>query len=145
MATRTKKKTQETLDLSKEQYFYGVGRRKTSTARAKYYPINEPLKIFVNKKALEAYFPEIFRKNIESIISSVSLKTGIIYLFINGGGLSAQAQAARLAIAKALLKKDEAYRPLLRSLDYLTTDIRIVEPKKAGLRKARKREQWSKR
>ena len=105
MATRTKKKTQETLDLSKAQYFYGVGRRKTSTARAKYYPINEPLKVFVNKKALEAYFPEIFRKNVESIISSVSLKTGIIYLFINGGGLSAQAQAARLAIAKLCLKK----------------------------------------
>ncbi len=142
---RTKKKTQEAVDLTKEKYFYGVGRRKTATARAKYYMVNESLKITVNKQALEEYFPEIFRKNVDSIVSAASLKTGVINLFINGGGLSAQAQAARLAIAKALVKANEDYRPLLRSLGYLTTDIRIVEPKKAGLRKARKREQWSKR
>ncbi len=142
---RTKKKAQEAIDLTKEKYFYGVGRRKTATARAKYYMVNEPLKITVNKQALEKYFPEIFRKNVDSIVSATSLKTGVINLFINGGGLSAQAQAARLAIAKALVKANEDYRPLLRSLGYLTTDIRIVEPKKAGLRKARKREQWSKR
>ncbi len=145
MAEKKATKT-STKDISKDKpYFYGCGRRKTSTARAKYYVSDEPLKITVNKKAFETYFPELFRKNVEALLTNIGIKSGNIDFFINGGGLSAQSQAARLALAKALLAKDEGYRPILRSFGYLTTDIRIVEPKKAGLRKARKREQWSKR
>jgi small subunit ribosomal protein S9 len=128
-----------------EKYYYGSGKRKNSTARAKYYVSNEPLQITVNGKAFEDYFPELFRKNIELLVTSIGLKTGQIHFFINGGGPSGQSQAARLALAKALTAQDEGYRPILRSYGYLTTDIRIVEPKKSGLRKARKREQWSKR
>ncbi len=144
MANMANKKTTKTSTKDKP-YFYGCGRRKTSTARAKYYISDEPLKITVNKRAFETYFPELFRKNIEILVANVGIKSGNIDFFINGGGLSSQSQAARLALAKALLAKDEGYKPILRSFGYLTTDIRIVEPKKAGLRKARKREQWSKR
>jgi small subunit ribosomal protein S9 len=134
-----------TKSKSSEKYYYGSGKRKNSTARAKYYPSNETLKISVNGKEFTTYFPEIFRKNIEILITGAGLKTGQIHFFIQGGGLSGQSQAARLALAKALVAQDEGYRPIMRSYGYLTTDIRIVEPKKSGLRKARKREQWSKR
>lgn len=137
------KKTSKTK--SDKKYYYGSGKRKNSTARAKYYPSNDSIKIQVNKRDFSEYFPETFRKYFENLVTNMGLKTGKIDLFINGGGLSGQSQAARLALAKALVAQDEGYRPTLRSYGYLTTDIRIVEPKKAGLRKARKREQWSKR
>lgn len=139
------KTSTSTKTKSAESYHYGCGRRKTATARAKYYPSNEPLDIRVNGEDISQCFPEFYRKYFDVLVQNVGLKTGRVDLFIKGGGLSAQAQAARLALAKALVAQDEAYRPILRSYGYLTTDIRIVEPKKAGLRKARKREQWSKR
>ncbi len=139
--------TEKTTSKSKktEKYNYGSGKRKDSTARAKYYPSGDLLKMTVNGKTFEQYFPEIFRKNVEVLLTNVGLKNGQIHFFISGGGMSGQSQAARLALAKALVTSDEGYRPILRSYGYLTTDIRIVEPKKSGLRKARKREQWSKR
>ena len=134
-----------TKTKSEEKYYYGSGKRKNSTARAKYYLSNEPIKIQVNKREFTEYFPETFRKYFDNLVTNMGLKTGRVDLFISGGGMSGQSQAARLALAKALVAQDEAYRPTLRSYGYLTTDIRIVEPKKAGFRKARKREQWSKR
>ena len=99
----------------------------------------------IDNKEYATYFPELMRKYIDTLITNIGLKTGQIHFFINGGGSSGQAQAARLALAKALVDHDDGYRAVLRSYGYLTTDIRIVEPKKSGLRKARKREQWSKR
>jgi small subunit ribosomal protein S9 len=129
----------------KQQYFYGVGRRKASTARAKYYPSTSPLVITVNKRKLEDYFEAHFLKVITDALENLSIKEGTFNLFINGGGVSGQAGAGQLAIAKALIKFDENLRPRAKQFKYLTTDIRKVLPKRPGLRKARKTEQWSKR
>lgn len=132
-------------DASKERYFYGVGRRKSSTARSKFFPSNEPIEILVNGKKVHQYFPDFFVKTITNALTDVGVTSGKFLLFIKGGGLSGQAQAARLAIAKSLVTFDENLRTVLRMHGYLTTDIRKVLPKRTGLRKNRKREQWSKR
>jgi small subunit ribosomal protein S9 len=127
------------------QYFYGVGRRKSSTARAKYFPSSSELVIEVNKKPLATFFHDFYAKTVTNAVTQIGISTGKIELYINGGGTSGQVEAARLAIAKALLKQDENLRTVLRMFGYLTTDIRKVLSKKTGLRKNRKREQWSKR
>lgn len=128
------------------KYHYGVGRRKRSVARAKYFPSASEMKITINgTKDIAVYFSDFYHKTVTNMLSIIGLDKGEIHLFINGGGIKGQAEAARLAIAKALLQLDEAYRPALRAGGYLTTDIRIVLPKRPGLRKARKAEQWSKR
>jgi small subunit ribosomal protein S9 len=128
-----------------EKYFYGVGRRKRSTARAKYYPGTKTLAITVNGKELTEYFQDYYAKVISNACQQIGVTAGNIALFVRGGGITGQAEAARLAISKALLKNDEGFRPLLRMHGLLTTDIRKVLPKRAGFRKNRKKEQWSKR
>jgi small subunit ribosomal protein S9 len=135
-ATKTSKPT--------GKYFYGVGRRKACTARAKIYPGNG-FKIIVDGKDAQEYFPQFYFQVIDNMLTNVGYRQGEVHLFVRGGGVMAQAEAARLAIAKALLKIDEGFRPVLRMYGYLTTDNRKVLPKRPGLRKARKREQWSKR
>jgi small subunit ribosomal protein S9 len=127
------------------KYFYGVGRRKASTARAKYFPIGGDLDISVNKRKLADYFHDFYKQTILSSLNNMGISAGKIELYIKGGGTMGQAEAARLAIAKALLAQDEGFRPVLRSFGYISTDIRKVLSKRPGLRKARKREQWSKR
>ena len=134
-----------TSKIAETKYFYGVGRRKSATARAKFYPIEGEVEILVNKQPLSEYFEDYFTKTILNAVANIGIASGQIHLFINGGGVSGQAEAARLAISKAILKFDENYRVILRLHGYLTTDIRKVLSKKTGLRKARKREQWSKR
>jgi small subunit ribosomal protein S9 len=137
-------KTSNPID-AENKYFYGVGRRKSATARAKFYQGTKELQVLVNKKPIAEYFESYFAKTILNAIANIGILTGDIHFFINGGGISGQAEAARLAISKAVLKSDESYRTILRMHGYLTTDIRKVLSKKTGLRKARKREQWSKR
>jgi small subunit ribosomal protein S9 len=132
-------------DMSQSKYFYGVGRRKASTARAKYYPGDTELEVMVNKKSINQYFQDLYRQIISEAINTIGIRTGRIEFFINGGGIKGQAEAGRLALAKALLVQDEGFRPILRIHKYLTTDNRKVQSKRPGLRKARKREQWSKR
>jgi small subunit ribosomal protein S9 len=132
-------------NITNIRYFYGVGRRKASTARAKYYPTEEELEIKVNKRVFTEYFPEHFTKVILEALKNLSITTGVVHFFINGGGISGQADAARLAVSKALVLQNPELRPVAKTYKYLTTDIRKVLPKRPGLRKARKREQWSKR
>jgi small subunit ribosomal protein S9 len=127
------------------RYYYGVGRRKTSTARAKYYPSEAELTITINKKDAKAVLPEYYYQTLTNMFTNISQTTGNIDLFINGGGVNGMVEAARLAIAKALVLQDESKKAVLRQFGYLTTDIRQVLPKRPGLRKARKAEQWSKR
>ena len=127
-------------------YHYGAGKRKAATARAKYYPSTEALAIMVNKQEAKIYFPDYYLKTITEATKNMGIFTGELHFFVNGGGVSAQSEACRLAFAKSLVKMDdEMYRRTARSFGYMTTDIRMVAPKMAGLRKNRKREQWSKR
>ena len=126
------------------KYYYGLGRRKRASVRAKYYD-SEVLEVTVNGKNAKDYFTSFYYDTLEAMFSNIGLKNGKIHLFCNGGGLTGQSEAARLAIAKALLKKNEEIRPTLRQFNYLSTDNRKVLPKRPGLKKARKARQWVKR
>jgi small subunit ribosomal protein S9 len=127
------------------KYFYGVGRRKRSTARAKYYPNSQEVIILVNQKPLDKYFEDYFQKTILVALKNLGVSSGVFHTFVSGGGIKGQAEAIRLAITKSLVTYDEGFRVIARMHKYLTTDPRKVAPKLPGLRKNRKREQWSKR
>jgi small subunit ribosomal protein S9 len=128
----------------KSQYFYGVGRRKSSSVRAKYFD-SEKLELEVNGKSAQTYFTDYYYQILLGMLSNIGVKTGKIEFYAHGGGIMGQSEAARLALAKALALKDPELRSLLRQFGYLTTDIRKVLPKRSGLKKARKARQWVKR
>ncbi|MCS7228739.1 MAG: 30S ribosomal protein S9 [Candidatus Kryptonium sp.] len=122
-----------------------VGRRKTSVARVRLLPGTG--KIIVNKRDFENYFPiESHRVDIiQPLVVTNTLGQFDVIANVKGGGLTGQAGAIRLGIARALLKVDETYRKILRQYGLLTRDPRMVERKKYGQPKARKRFQFSKR
>ena len=125
--------------------YYGTGRRKTSTARV--YLRNGSGSITVNKRPLDTYFGRqvarmIVRQPLE--VAEVVDKFDI-QISVAGGGSFGQAGAIRHGITRALLEYDESLRPTLRQAGFVTRDAREVERKKVGLRKARKKPQFSKR
>jgi small subunit ribosomal protein S9 len=144
----SKIKKQEEKNVPKDKYFYAVGKRKTAIAQVRLYLENKEIKgIFVNKKEVGRYFP-IVRLRDTAITPLVATnnqdKFGVV-VKISGGGISSQAEAMRLAIARALVKFDETLKKQLRVLGYMTRDARVVERKKPGLKKARRAPQWAKR
>ena len=124
---------------------HAIGRRKTSIARI----YMEPGKgtITVNKKDYKVYFPTLpLQYLINQAQETVNMKDVYdIIVNVEGGGFKGQAEAIRLAIARALVKVDEASKPALRAKGLMTRDPRMVERKKSGQKKARKRFQFSKR
>ena len=130
--------------MSATQY-YGTGRRKTSTARV--FLQNGEGNITVNKRPLDQYFGrEVARMIVRQPLELVELKDKFdINVTVAGGGSFGQAGAIRHGITRALLEYDESLRGTLRTAGYVTRDAREVERKKVGLRKARKRPQYSKR
>ncbi len=122
-----------------------VGRRKTSVARVYLRPGTG--KVVVNKRELEQYFPLEIRRIAVMSPFKVTNTEGQFDLVVNarGGGLSGQAEAVRLGIARALVQYNEELRKPLRDAGFLTRDPRMVERKKYGQPKARKRFQFSKR
>jgi len=122
-----------------------VGRRKTSKARIFFSEGSG--KITVNKKSLEKYFGrEVAQMVVKQPLEKIEKLMGFdIKATVTGGGSFSQAGAIRLGIARALVKYDENYKSLLKEEGFLTRDSRKVERKKVGLRKARKRPQYSKR
>jgi len=122
-----------------------IGRRKTSIARVYLTPGKG--KITVNNKDLDAYFPgdimQIIVKQPLATVEAVSKYDAKINVY--GGGFKGQAEAARLGIARALCEVDPDFRPALKKEGFLTRDSRMVERKKYGRRKARRRFQFSKR
>ncbi|MFZ0391817.1 MAG: 30S ribosomal protein S9 [Calditrichia bacterium] len=125
--------------------YYATGRRKNSTARVRLYPGKGVIR--VNNRELLAYFKrEVLKMVIEQPFESTQTMGKFdVNANISGGGLSGQAEALRLGIARALLEWNEELRPELREGGYLTRDPREVERKKYGRPKARKRFQFSKR
>lgn len=125
--------------------FNAVGRRKTSVARVYIRPGSGA--ITINKRPADAYFPLEFRRRILATPFEVTGTDGQFDVVVNaqGGGLSGQAEAIRLGIARALLGFNEDFRKPLRDAGFLTRDPRMVERKKYGQPKARKRFQFSKR
>ncbi len=122
-----------------------VGRRKTSTARVYLKPGSG--QVIVNRRSFESYFPVEWRRKVVLGSLSVTGTEGQFDVLVNvrGGGLTGQAEATRMGIARALVKHDEEHRKALRDAGYLTRDPRMVERKKYGQPKARKRFQFSKR
>ena len=128
-----------------EQFFYGTGRRKSSTARV--YLSRGNGDIVVNRRPLDQYFGRetarmVIRQPLEvaDMLGKVDIKVNV-----SGGGNTGQAGAIRHGITRALLQYDEMLRPALRKAGFVTRDSRKVERKKVGLHKARKRPQYSKR
>jgi small subunit ribosomal protein S9 len=130
--------------MSATQY-YGTGRRKTSTARV--FIKNGQGAITVNNRPLDLYFGrEVARMIVRQPLELVELNDKFdINVTVAGGGSFGQAGAIRHGITRALMEYDETLRPSLRAAGYVTRDAREVERKKVGLRKARKRPQYSKR
>jgi small subunit ribosomal protein S9 len=125
--------------------YRGTGKRKSSVARVILVPGDG--KVTVNGRPLAEYFP---RQTLQSIATSPLALTGTEATFdvrarIDGGGISGQAGALRHGISRALLEADGELRVDLKKQGFLTRDARKVERKKAGLKKARKRPQFSKR
>ena len=125
--------------------FLGTGRRKTAVARVRMAVGTG--KITVNKKPIEVYFPtEQLRDRVTGPLAVTNAADKYdLKINVNGGGPNGQADAARLGVARALLKTDQTLRPALKSNGMLTRDPRERERKKPGQPGARRRFQFSKR
>ena len=135
------------MAAKKDTYVEGIGRRKTSTARVRLTPAKET-SITINGKDLKEYLPhESLQKTVLSVLETedAGIEHYSISAHVSGSGISAQAEAIRLGIARALVKEKAERRGPLKLLGFLKRDPRSVERKKFGLRKARKRPAWSKR
>lgn len=129
------------------KYIEGIGRRKTATCRVRLTPAKETT-VTVNEKKLEEYFKHQSQVDtVKSVLGTedAGIENYEITVLVKGSGLSAQADAIKLGIARALVKEKEDRRKPLKHAGYLERDSRSVERKKFGLRKARRRPQWSKR
>jgi len=125
--------------------YYGTGRRKTSTARVFLTPGSG--NISVNKRSLDSYFGrEVARMIVRQPLELLEVSDKFdVNVSVVGGGSFVQAGAIRHGITRALMQYDEENRTPLRKAGFVTRDSREVERKKVGLRKARKRPQFSKR
>ncbi|PZX47059.1 30S ribosomal protein S9 [Algoriphagus chordae] len=122
-----------------------IGRRKTSVARIYMAPGNGT--ITVNNRSLEVHFPfELHQIVVKQPLTLVGVDGNYdIKINVDGGGSTGQAEAARMAISRALCEFDIEHRPALKKEGFLTRDPRMVERKKPGRRKARRKFQFSKR
>ncbi len=139
------KKEKEAVPEEKEKYFYGLGRRKTAIAQVRLYPKRKT--IVINGKDHHDYFPT---KRAQLVMEAPFKKMKIAEYFggevkVSGGGVSAQVEAVRHGISKALLGFNPEFKRRLKRAGYLTRDPRMVERKKYGLKKARKAPTWGKR
>lgn len=125
--------------------FYGTGRRKSSVARVYVKPGKG--KITINKRDIDEYFGLETLKMVvrQPLVATETADKYDILVNVKGGGTSGQAGAIRHGIARALLKVDADFRPILKSAGFLTRDPRMKERKKPGLKAARRAPQFSKR
>ena len=131
--------------LSGDASYAATGKRKSSVARVILRPGDGS--ILVNKRTLEEYFPRVY---LQSVAKQALTQSGYegnvdVRVRVHGGGISGQAAAVRHGIARALCDVDPALRPELKRRGMLTRDARVKERRKAGLKKARKKPQFSKR
>ncbi|MEJ2857444.1 MULTISPECIES: 30S ribosomal protein S9 [unclassified Saccharothrix] len=122
-----------------------VGRRKEAIVRVRLLPGTG--KFTLNGKSLETYFPNKVHQQLirEPLVTTEKPETFDVIANLSGGGITGQAGALRLAIARALVAVDSEDRPVLKKAGFLTRDPRVKERKKYGLKKARKAPQYSKR
>jgi len=131
--------------LEKQTYFYGTGRRKTATARVRLVPGTG--EIIINGISYEELFPRLEHRRVivQSLLVTESLGKYNTVVKVEGGGISGQSGAISHGIARALIRADESLKPILRQNGLLTRDSRAKERKKAGLKRARKAPQYTKR
>lgn len=139
-----------------DYYYEAIGRRKTAHARVR---MREAVKrggakggqrhdpdIVINKQSISEYFPV---KELQQIVAQPLVKLGLsgikVEILVMGGGMRGQAEAIRHGLARALVKKDAALKPMLKVHGFLTRDARVKERRKFGLKKARRAPQWAKR
>lgn len=131
---------------TQERYQYGLGRRKSATARVRLYPGKGT--ITINSKPADSYFDQS-EAHVSELLQPLMLlgkeKQYDLSIVVSGGGLSGQVDAIKLAIAKAISSSNEDLRGTLKKASLLKRDPREKERKKYGLRSARKKEQFSKR
>lgn len=136
----------EATTTPKGQFYYGVGRRKTSVARVRLYPGTG--NITVNGKTSTDYFGG---RGLNQILLQAPLRATQtnerfdVVVTVVGGGVSGQVGAISHGISRALLRFDEELRPTLKAAGMLTRDPRMKERKKVGLKRARKAPQYTKR
>ena len=125
--------------------FYGTGRRKSSIARV--YLVPGTGKVTINKRDIDEYFGLETLKVIvrQPLVATETVDKYDVLVNVHGGGYTGQAGAIRHGIARALLKVDAEYRPVLKKAGFLTRDPRMKERKKYGLKAARRAPQFSKR
>ena len=132
--------------MSEMQYYEGVGRRKSSTARVRIYPGGEG-QFIVNDKPLNDYFNRI--GDVQYLMQPLKVLDLVgkfdVTVKVKGGGVTGQTGAVTLGLARALLKYDEELRTSLRRAGLLTRDAREKERKKPGLKRARKAPTYTKR
>lgn len=128
------------------QYYEGIGRRKSASARVRLFPGGTG-RFTVNGKALEEYMPRIgdMERLLEPFAAVGQELSYDISVHVNGGGVTGQRDAIKLGIARALLKIDPDMRSALKSRGLLTRDARVKERKKPGLKRARKAPTFTKR
>jgi small subunit ribosomal protein S9 len=128
-----------------QTYYYGTGKRKTAIAAVRLYPGNG--QVLVNGKQVADAFPILAHQITVQEPFRVTENEGKFntVVKVQGGGISAQAQAIAHGIARALVRMNEELRPVLRRTPLLTRDARIKERKKYGLKRARKAPQYTKR
>ena len=132
--------------MAEQQYFYGTGRRKTAVARVRLYPGNGA--VIINGRPLEEVFSrDLHRAEILSPLRRIGREGRFsAQIKCEGGGVSGWAGAIQMGIARALVASDPLVKPSLkRGENLLTRDSRMKERKKAGLKRARKAPQFTKR
>lgn len=128
-----------------KQYYKGIGRRKTARASVRIV-VNARPTFVVNDKSVEEFFPTLELQNTATEALKLELpKKFSVSAIVSGGGISSQAEAVRLGIARALVHFDPNLRGIVKEPGFLKRDPRMVERKKPGLKKARKSPQWKKR
>jgi small subunit ribosomal protein S9 len=128
------------------QFITAVGRRKTAIATVRM-SAAPSASVRVNGKSLKEYFKTDERAKIaeEALAKAESAEHYAVVAHVEGGGVAAQADALRHAISRAIIKAEPNTRKVLKAAQFLKRDPRAKERKKPGLKKARKRPQWSKR
>jgi small subunit ribosomal protein S9 len=128
------------------QYYEGIGRRKSATARVRLYPGGTG-SLMINDKDGSDYLPR--PGDVDILLEPLSVlgqsKSYDVTVHVNGGGVTGQRDAILLGVARALVKIDPEVKPKLRENNYLTRDARVKERKKPGLKRARKAPTYTKR
>jgi len=131
--------------MEKQNYFYGTGRRKTSVAQVRLIPGEGA--IVINGVPYEERFPRLEHR--QTILKPLLVTDNIgkfnVIVKVAGGGISGQGGAISHGISRALVRANENFKPVLRESGLLTRDSRVKERKKAGLKRARKAPQYTKR